>query len=92
MHTDLDNTGRVVDEPLGTDSQLDEDSEEEKQRLVRSGQVDTAVEWDQEHTLDKERAEDEGVGETGAETHSGTGQHGGFSAEQSWHSRAQEQT
>lgn len=29
MHTDLNNTGRVVDEPLGTDSQLDEDSEEE---------------------------------------------------------------
>lgn len=28
-HTDLDDTGRVIDEPLSTDSELDEDSEEE---------------------------------------------------------------
>lgn len=80
-----------INEPLDADGQLYGDCEKQQQRLVRGGQVDAAVEADQEHAFDEQRAEHHRVPEPGAQSDRGAGQHGRLRAHKPADRRAQEQ-
>ena len=49
------------DQPLDPDDQLDQDGEAEEEGLVGGGEVDPAVEGDEEDQLDQESGVDEGI-------------------------------
>ena len=53
--------------PLGGDDSLDEDAEEEEERLVHGGEVDPDVEGKEEHELHEEAGVDQDVGHAGAD-------------------------
>ena len=61
-------TGRRGGEPLCGDDDLDEDAEEEEERLICGREVDTSVERDEENKLDEERSVDENIGEPGSQS------------------------
>lgn len=65
--------GWRVHQPLNVDDQLNEHREKEKEGLVRCRQVDSAVQTDQEDVLDEKGREDDGKGQTHAESDGGTG-------------------
>ena len=65
--------GRPQTQPLQGHHQLDQDGEEEEERLVHGGEVDPGVEGDEEDQLDQERGVDEDVREAGADPDSYTG-------------------
>ena len=54
--------------PLGGDDSLDQDAEEEEERLVHGGEVDADVEREEEHELDQEAGVDQHVGHPGADS------------------------
>lgn len=83
---------RRVDEPLDADGQLYGHREEQQQRLVRRGQVNAAVEANEEHALDEQRAEHHRVPEPGAQTDGGACQDGRLSAHETADRGAHEQT
>ena len=58
---------RLENGPLSGDDTLDEDTEEEEERLVHGGQVHTNVKGEQEHKLHEEAGVDEDVGDARAE-------------------------
>ena len=53
--------------PLCGDDSLDEDAEEEEERLVHGGEVDPDVEGEEEHELHEEAGVDQDVGHAGAD-------------------------
>ena len=59
--------------PLCGDDSLDEDAEEEEERLVHGGEVDPDVEGEEEHELDEEAGVDEDVGDARADPDGHTG-------------------
>ena len=71
---------RLENGPLSGDDTLDEDTEEEEERLVHGGQVHTNVKGEQEHELHEEAGVDEDVGDAGADP---DGNAGGVSSCQS---------
>jgi len=80
-----------VDEPLDADGQLYGHREEQQQRLVRRGQVNAAVQADEEHALDQQSAEHHRVPEPGAQPDGGARQHGRRGAHQTADRGAHEQ-
>ena len=64
---------RLENGPLSGDDTLDEDTEEEEERLVHGGQVHTDVKGEQEHELHEEAGVDEDVGDACADPDGDTG-------------------
>ena len=80
------------DQPLDPYHQLDQESKAEEEGLVGGGQVDPAIEGDEEHELDEESGVDQGVGQASAESQGGAGEGRGPEGDQSGHSGTSQQT
>ena len=56
-------TGRHQNQPLETDDDLDQDTEDEEDNLVQGREVDTGVERDKKDLLDHDGGIDEDIGD-----------------------------
>ena len=83
---------KLFEYSLRYNTDLDQDGEAEEERLVGGGQVDAAVEGDQEDELDEEGGVDEAVGEAGAESLHGAGGRCGLQCEHYRHASTGQQT